>query len=46
MMQGNTISPDEIYSAVNAGASSAHPTIVIGDRELGRVLRDMGVVMA
>ena len=46
MMQGGTLSPDEIYNAINAGASSAHPTIVIGDRELGRVLRDMGVVMA
>ena len=46
MMQPNTLSADEIYSAVNAGASNANITLVIGDREFGRQLRDMGVVMA
>lgn len=45
ILQGDTLSADEIYNAVNAGASNASPTIVIGDRELGRALRDMGVVM-
>lgn len=46
MMQPNTLSADEIYSAVNAGASNANITLVIGDREFGRQLKDMGVVMA
>jgi len=46
MMRPDTLSADEIYSAVNAGASDANISIVIGDRELGRALRNMGVVMA
>ena len=46
MMNPDSLSADEIYSAINAGASDANISIVIGDRELGRALRDMGVVMA
>jgi len=46
MMQPDILTADEIYSAVNAGASDANISIVIGDRELGRALRNMGVVMA
>ena len=38
------LDPERIYEAVRAGASSI--TLQIGDRELGRVLRDMGVVFA
>ena len=46
LMGREGLSADEIYSAVNAGASDANISIVIGDRELGRALRNMGVVMA
>ena len=46
LMERDSLSADEIYSAVNAGASDANISIVIGDRELGRALREMGVVMA
>ena len=46
MMNPDSLSADEIYSAINAGASDANISIVIGDRELGRALRGMGVVMA
>ena len=45
VMQNNGITADEIYSAVNSGASNANITLVIGDREFARSLRDMGVVM-
>ena len=46
VMERGGLDADEIYSAVNAGASDANISIVIGDRELGRALRNMGVVMA
>lgn len=46
MIEPEGLSADEIYSAVNAGASDANISIVIGDRELGRALRNMGVVIA
>ena len=42
----NSIDPDAIYSAVRAGAESAETKIVIGQKEFGRLLRGMGVVMA
>lgn len=42
----NPMSADEMYSAVRQGASDANLTLAIGDRELGRVLRDMGVVFS
>ena len=45
-MGSDALTADEIYSAVNAGASDANITLVVGDRELGRALRGMGVVMA
>ena len=38
------LDPEQIYEAVRAGASSI--TIQIGERELGRALRDMGVAFA
>ena len=38
--------PDALYSAVRSGASDAGIKLYIGERELGRVLRDMGVVFA
>ena len=38
------LDPERIYEAVRAGAASI--TLRIGDRELGRVLRDMGVAFA
>lgn len=38
------LDPEMIYEAVRAGAESI--TLQVGDRELGRVLRDMGVVFA
>lgn len=41
-----SLDPDSIYSAVRAGAENANTKIVIGDREFGRILRGMGVVMA
>lgn len=37
------IDPEAIYNAVRAGASGTSITLQIGERELGRVLRDMGV---
>lgn len=40
----NPFSADEMYNAVRRGASDANVSLAIGDRELGRVLRDMGVV--
>lgn len=40
----NPFDSEEMYSAVRAGASDATLRIAIGDRELGRALRDMGVV--
>lgn len=40
------LDPDALYSAVRNGASDAGIRLVIGERELGRVLRDMGVVFA
>ena len=40
----NPFSADEMYNAVRKGASDANVSLAIGDRELGRVLRDMGVV--
>ena len=40
------IDPEEIYNAVRAGASGNSITLQIGERELGRVLRDMGVQFA
>lgn len=46
LMGPDALTADEIYSAVNAGASDANITLVVGDRELGRALRGMGVVMA
>jgi TP901 family phage tail tape measure protein len=46
MMSPDSLTADEIYSAINAGASDANITLVVGDRELGRALRGMGVVMA
>ena len=46
LMGSDALTADEIYSAVNAGASDANITLVVGDRELGRALRGMGVVMA
>lgn len=38
--------PDALYAAVRSGASDAGINLYIGERELGRVLRDMGVVFA
>ena len=35
------LDPERIYEAVRAGASSI--TIQLGEREVGRALRDMGV---
>ena len=40
----NPLDSEEMYSAVRAGASDATLRIAIGDRELGRALRDMGVL--
>lgn len=40
------VDPDALYSAVRNGASDAGIKLYIGERELGRVLRDMGVVFA
>ena len=40
------IDTDALYSAVRSGASDAGIRLYIGERELGRVLRDMGVVFA
>lgn len=40
------IDPNEIYNAVNAGASNANITLTIGDREMTRALRGMGVAFA
>lgn len=45
-LMNNGLEADEIYNAVNSGASDANISLVIGERELGRALRDMGVVMA
>lgn len=40
------VDSNKIYEAVKAGASEANITMYVGERELGRVLRDMGVVFA
>lgn len=40
------VDSDKIYNAVREGASAAHITMYVGERELGRVLRDMGVKFA
>ena len=40
------IDPEAIYNAVRAGAEGQSITLQIGERELGRVLRDMGVQFA
>lgn len=40
----NTFDSGEIYGAVRRGASDASVNVVIGDRELARKLKDMGVV--
>lgn len=42
----NPLDASEVYSAVRSGASDANLRLAIGDRELGRVLRDMGVVFS
>lgn len=42
--QLGVLDPEQIYEAVRAGASSI--TFQIGERELGRALRDMGVAFA
>ena len=44
VLSGQGIDPDELYDAVNAGASNANISLSIGDRELTRVLKEMGVV--
>ena len=40
------IDPEAIYDAVRAGAAESNFTLQVGERELGRVLRDMGVQFA
>ena len=40
------IDPEAIYNAVRAGTERQSITLQIGERELGRVLRDMGVQFA
>lgn len=40
------IDPEAIYNAVRAGTEGQSITLQIGERELGRVLRDMGVQFA
>lgn len=42
----NPIDSQEVYDAIRNGASDATIRLAIGDRELGRVLRDMGVVFS
>ena len=42
----NPFDTSEMYDAVRRGASDANMSLSIGDRELGRVLRDMGVVFS
>lgn len=38
------INANKIYQAVKEGASDSTPIVVIGERELGRALREMGVI--
>lgn len=40
------VDSNRLYEAVRQGASDANITMYVGERELGRVLRDMGVVFA
>lgn len=40
------ISADAIYNAVREGAAASNTSVVIGDREFARILRNMGVAMA
>lgn len=46
VLNNDTLSADEIYNAVNAGASNANISLSIGSRELARALSSMGVVFA
>lgn len=46
MPVGAGLNADSIYNAVREGASQASPRLYVGERELGRVLKDMGVVIA
>lgn len=46
MPGGAGLDTDAIYNAVREGASQASPRLYVGERELGRVLKDMGVVIA
>jgi phage-related protein len=43
-LNNQQLDADSLYRAVNKGASDATVTAVIGDRELARKLREMGVV--
>lgn len=43
-LNNQQLDTDSLYRAVNKGASDATVTAVIGDRELARKLREMGVV--
>lgn len=42
MIGGYGLDPSAIYEAVRAGAAEADTTIVIGNREFARILRDVG----
>ena len=39
----NPIDTEEVYAAIQAGASDANLSLAIGDREFKRSMRDMGV---
>jgi len=43
-LNNQQLDSNEIYNAVNRGTSDANITVTIGDRELARKLREMGVV--
>lgn len=43
---GGGLDPAAIYEAVKAGAAAAETSVVIGEREFLRILRDAGVAMA
>ena len=43
-LNNQTLDSNSIYNAVRGGASDANISVVIGDRELARKLKDMGVV--